>query len=287
MGKLGFIGMGIMGLPMAGHLMGGGHQLWVNSRTASRAKPLLDKGAVYCATPEEVARQAEILFVCVPDTPDVVKVVMDPKEGVLSGAREGLIVVDQSTISPKATVEMAAACAKRGVAYLDAPVTGGDIGAINATLTIFVGGEEAVFARVKPCFELMGKRIFHCGKNGMGQMTKLMNQILVALNNLAGCEALAFAKGVGLQAEAALEAVGGGAAGSWQLNNLGPKILAGNFAPGFMIDLMLKDLKLVLAAAKEAGLDLPATDLVTRLYGLAHDQGDGRLGTQALAKQVG
>jgi 3-hydroxyisobutyrate dehydrogenase len=132
----------------------------------------------------------------------------------------------------------------------------------------------------------MGKRIFHCGKNGMGQMTKLMNQILVALNDLAACEALTFAKRVGLKPEAALEAVGGGAAGSWQLNNLGPKMLAGNFAPGFMIDLMLKDLKLVLEAAKEAGLELQATELATRLFGQAHDLGDGRLGTQALVKRV-
>jgi 3-hydroxyisobutyrate dehydrogenase len=279
--RVAFIGMGIMGLPMAGHLLAAGHELTVNTRTKAKAEELLAKGAKWADSPREAAQGAEVVFVCVTDTPDVRDVLL-AGNGVIAAARDGLVVVDHSTISPAATREMAEALAKRGTTLLDAPVSGGDVGARNATLSIMVGGEEGAFRRVEPLLRHMGKTITRCGASGAGQLTKLVNQILVSVTNLAVSEAMAFARNNGLDAEKTIAAVSGGAAGSWQLANLGPRMLKGDFAPGFMIDLQQKDLRLVLEAAGQGKTPLLATSLVHQLFTSAQAAGLGRAGTQAL-----
>ncbi len=282
---LAFIGMGIMGLPMAEHLMSAGHHLTLHSRTKAKAQALLDRGAKWADSPAEAARGAEATFVCVPDTPDVEAVVLGDA-GVLSAAKAGALIVDHSTISPAATRRMAATCRARGVTLLDAPVSGGDVGARNATLSIMVGGDAAAFERVRPLLECMGKVIVHCGGPGTGQLTKLVNQVLVSVTNLAVCEAMTFAGKCGLNLEKTIAAVGGGAAGSWQLLNLGPRMVRHDYAPGFMIDLMQKDLRLVMQAAQEARVALPASSLVHQFFTAAQAAGDGRAGTQALHRVI-
>jgi 3-hydroxyisobutyrate dehydrogenase len=279
--RLAFIGMGIMGGPMAGHLLAAGHSLVVSTRTKPRAQELLSRGAKWADTPAEAAAQADVVFTCVPDTPDVETVIRGP-HGILESARPGLVVVDHSTISPAATRQMNAALNAKGAQLIDAPVSGGDVGARNATLSIMAGGDAAAFERVRPLLAHMGKTITYCGPSGAGQLTKLVNQILVTINNLAVCEALTFAQQNGLDPQKTIAAVSGGAAGSWQLANLGPRMVAGDFAPGFMIKLQLKDLRLALAAAKESGLDLAGLDLVHQLFDRAAHKGRGDDGTQAL-----
>lgn len=274
-----------MGLPMAGHLLAAGHRVTVTSRTKSRVEPLLAKGATWADSPAAAAKDASVVFTCVPDTPDVESVLLG-KGGVIESARAGLIVVDHSTISPSATREMAAKLVERGTTLLDAPVSGGDIGAKNATLSIMVGGDAAAFATAEPLLRHMGKTITHCGGIGTGQLTKLVNQILVSVTNLAVCEALTFAKKAGLDLPKTIQAVGGGAAGSWQLTNLGPRMITGDFAPGFMIKLQQKDLRLVAEATKELGLDLQALQRVTELFDRAGAEGRGNEGTQALFAMV-
>ena len=279
--RLAFIGLGIMGGPMAGHLLGSGHSVVVNTRTRSRAQELLARGAKWADTPAAAAAQADFVFICVPDTPDVESVVLRP-DGILGSARKGMIVIDHSTISPAAERKMNDALAAKGATLLDAPISGGDTGARNATLSIMAGGDEAAFNRAKPLFEVMGKTITFCGPSGSGQLTKLVNQILVSVTNLAVSEALAFARRNGLDEQKTLAAVSGGAAGSWQLSNLGPKMIAGDFRPGFMIKLQSKDLRLALQAAKDAGLDLAALKLVHQLFDQAIKEGRADEGTQAL-----
>ncbi len=270
-----------MGRPMAGHLLAGGHGLTVYSRTKAKADELLRQGAKWADTPADAAAVADVVFICVPDTPDVENVLF-AEEGVAHAARRGLIVVDHSTISPSATRGMARRLAENGAALLDAPVSGGDMGAKNASLSIMVGGDPTAFSSVLPLFRLMGKTITHCGPSGTGQLTKLVNQILVTINNMAACEALAFAQVNGLDLSKTLDALGGGAAASWQWNHLGPKMVAGDFSPGFMVDLQLKDLNLVIQAMRETNLDLPAARLVYALFVKAQQQGYGRDGTQRL-----
>jgi 3-hydroxyisobutyrate dehydrogenase len=279
--RIAFIGLGIMGAPMAGHLLDGGAQIIVNTRTRSRAQSLLDRGAKWADTPAQAALEADVVFTCVPDTPDVESVVLG-KDGIISSARPGLIVVDHSTISPTATKKMNEALAGKGAILLDAPVSGGDVGAQNATLSIMVGGNATAFDRVRPLLARMGKTITYCGPSGSGQLTKLVNQILVSVTNLAVCEALTFAQKSGLDPQKTLAAVSGGAAGSWQLSNLGPKMVAGDFRPGFMVKLQHKDLRLAISAARDAGLDLAALDLVYKLFDQGLGQGRGNEGTQAL-----
>ena len=279
--RLAFIGTGIMGAPMAGHLLAAGHKVRIHTRTKAKAQDLLRRGATWADSPADAAREADVVFVNVPDTPDVEAVVLGER-GIVSAARKGLVVVDHSTISPSATRRMNDALRSRGATLLDAPVSGGDVGARNATLSIMVGGDEAAFGRVRPLLEKLGKTITHCGPSGAGQLTKLVNQILVSVTNLAVCEALAFAKKSGLDLNKTIGALSGGAAGSWQLANLGPRMVAGDFAPGFMIDLQVKDLRLVMEAAREVGMDPGAAALVKRLFETGQAQGRGREGTQAL-----
>lgn len=266
---------------MAGHLLAAGHSVTVNTRSRSRADDLLKKGARWADSPAKAAAGADFVFICVPDTPDVESVILG-SNGILSTARAGTVVVDHSTISPAATRKMSSALAARGVTMLDAPVSGGDVGARNATLSIMVGGDEKGFERAKPLLAHMGKTITWCGPSGAGQLTKLVNQILVSVTNLAVSEALTFARANKLDENKTLAAVSGGAAGSWQLTNLGPRMVAGDFAPGFMIKLQNKDLRLAEEAAVEAGLNLSALQMVHKLFDRAMAGGRGDEGTQAL-----
>src|SRR5688500_16637815 len=281
MNTFAFIGLGIMGLPMAGHLLDAGAPLTVHTRTREKARALLDRGAKWANSPRDAAESCDVVLTCLPDTPDVERVVLG-EDGVLSGARRGHIVVDHSTISPAATRRMNDALGQRGATLLDAPVSGGDVGARNATLSIMVGGDVNMFRVVLPLLGHMGKTITYCGASGAGQLTKLVNQILVSVTNLAVSEALVFARNNGLDAEKTVAALSGGAAGSWQLANLGPRMLKGDFAPGFTIDLQQKDLRLVIEAAAKARTALPALALVHQLFTSAQAAGRGGEGTQAL-----
>jgi 3-hydroxyisobutyrate dehydrogenase len=280
---LGFIGLGIMGGPMAGHIVRAGYPLTVYNRTRSRTKELEAQGARVADSPSELASISEIVITMVSDSPDVEAVIAGPA-GVLSGIRAGSVVVDMSTASPEIERRLDRQLRERDCGLVDAPVSGGDVGARNATLAIMAGGERRSFDRVRPVLEKLGRSITHCGPVGSGQLTKLCNQILVSATLLGVGEALAFARKGGLDPAIMIEAVRDGAAGSWQLANLGPKILEGDFAPGFMIDLMQKDLGIVLDTAGASGAALPGTALVHQLFRSAQALGDGRRGTQALAR---
>jgi 3-hydroxyisobutyrate dehydrogenase len=280
---VGFIGLGIMGRPMAGHLLKGGHPLTVYNRTRSKTDELRAQGANVAASPAEVAARSEVVITMVSDTPDVEAVVAGP-QGVLEGIRKGSVVVDMSTISPQTERALDARLRDQGAALVDAPVSGGDVGARNATLAIMAGGDRQAFDRVLPVLRLLGKTITWCGPSGSGQIAKLCNQILISLTLLGVSEALVFARKNGLDPDVMIEAVSGGAAQSWQLTNLGPRIIKRDFAPGFMIDLVQKDLRLVMEACASAAVALPATGLVHQLFGSAQAAGAGREGTQGLAK---
>jgi 3-hydroxyisobutyrate dehydrogenase len=279
--QLAFIGLGVMGQPMAAHLRAAGHALKVHTRTKSKAKVLTSKGATWAATPAEAADGADVIFICVPDTPDVEKVILS-QDGVLKSIKKGAIVVDHSTISPSATRGFANQLAKKGAKLLDAPISGGDVGARNGTLSIMVGGDETAFHHVEPLLRHMGTTITYCGASGTGQLTKLVNQILVSITNMAVCEALTFGKRNGLDLEKTIAALAAGAAGSWQLANLGPRMIKHDFKPGFTIDLQQKDLKIVLQTAEESNTSLPAASLVHQLFTAAQAAGHGKDGTQAL-----
>lgn len=281
MSNLAFIGLGIMGSPMAGHLLAAGHNLRVHTRTRGKAGVLLDRGAHWCDTAADAAREADVIFICVNDTPDVQRVVAGDS-GITQTIRPNQIIIDHSTISPSATRQLSEQIAARGAFLLDAPVSGGDVGAKNATLTIMVGGDQGAFERAEPLLRTMGKTITYCGPSGSGQLTKLVNQILVGGTLLAVCEAIIFAKKSGLDLKTTLDAVTPGAAGSWQLQNLGPKILQGDMRPGFMIDMVQKDLRLILEAAEQNSTSIPCTALVHQLFTAAQAAGHGREGTQAL-----
>ncbi len=283
--RVGFVGLGIMGRPMAGHLLKAGHPLTVFNRTRVRAEELRRLGAAVAGSPAEAAAAASITITMVADSPDVEEVVAGP-QGILEGVRPGSVVVDMSTISPEVERRLDARLRERGASLVDAPVSGGDVGARNATLAIMAGGERAAFERVLPVLKTMGRTVTHCGPVGSGQVAKLCNQILISVTLLGVSEALLFARRNGIDPSVMIDAVRDGAAGSWQLQNLGPKILARDFDPGFMIDLVQKDLRLVLEAAGRTASPLPATALVHQLFRAAQARGEGRLGTQALARVI-
>jgi len=283
--KIGFIGLGIMGMPMARNLLKAGFDVGVYNRTTSRAETLAGEGACRFNSPRELAAVYPVIITIVSDTPDVEAVILG-ENGVIEGIKPGSVVIDMSTISPQATREMARRLKDKGAAMLDAPVSGGDIGAQNGTLSIMVGGEECDFERCRPVFEAMGKNIVHVGPNGMGQTVKLMNQILVVGNLNATVEALIFAQKSGANLEKAINAVKGGAAGSWQLANLGPRITKRDFDPGFMVDLVQKDLRLVIEAAAALQLPLPTTSYINQLFYALQATGEGASGTQVLAKAL-
>lgn len=281
----GFIGLGIMGQGMSRNLLKAGFPLTVWNRTRSKMDPLVAEGARAAASPADLAASADVIVTCVSDTPDVRSVLLG-SEGVVHGARPGTLVVDMSTISPHATRSMAEELGGKGMALLDAPVSGGSEGAARGTLSIMVGGGEADFQRALPLLRAMGKTITHVGGHGAGQTVKLVNQILVVGNALALSEALVFAQAGGLDLQKTLDAVAGGAAGSWMLSNRGPQMVARDWRPGFTIDLQQKDLRLVMAAADEMGVPAIVTSLVFNLYRTLQAAGMGSEGNHALIKAL-
>ncbi|MBI4445025.1 MAG: NAD(P)-dependent oxidoreductase [Acidobacteria bacterium] len=283
--KIGFIGLGIMGAPMAGRLLAAGYPLTVYNRTRAKAEPLYSRGAKIARAPRELAEHSDVVITMVSDSPDVEEVILGP-EGVIHGISPDSLVVDMSTISPRMERYIESRLRGKGAFLLDAPVSGGDVGAKNATLAIMVGGDPAAFERGLPIFRVLGKSITYCGKSGSGQLTKLCNQILVVATLLGVCESIAFAKKNGLDALSIISAVKEGAAASWQLSNLGPRIIAGDNAPGFTIDLVQKDLRIVLETAREVQASLPGVALVHQLFSSAQAHGEGFMGTQALARTL-
>ena len=282
--ELGFIGLGIMGTPMAGHLRAAGHELYVHTRSSVPAV-LAEAGAVACANATEVAQKADIVFLMVPDTPDVEKVLFG-EGGVAAGLSKGKVVVDMSSISPIETKAFALRINELGCDYLDAPVSGGEVGAKAASLTIMVGGEPAVFEKVKPLFELMGKNITLVGGNGDGQTTKVANQIIVALNIAAVGEALLFASKAGADPAKVRQALMGGFAASRILEVHGERMVKRTFNPGFRIGLHQKDLNLALQGAKAIGVALPQTAGAAQLMQVAAAQGWDQLDHSALVKAL-
>jgi 3-hydroxyisobutyrate dehydrogenase len=283
--RIGFIGLGIMGRGMVGNLLRAGFELAVWNRTAGRADEFVAAGAVAAASPAEVAARSDIIITCVSDTPDVLAVTLGAG-GLIHGARPGSLVIDMSTISPQAAREMAEALAARGVASLDAPISGGSEGAAKGTLSIMVGGEAADVERAMPAFQAMGKAITHVGGHGAGQTVKLVNQILVVGNMLAVAEALVFAQASGVDLEKTLAAVTPGAAGSWMLANRGPQVIRRDWRPGFTIDLQQKDLRLVLEAADQVGAPVQATATIFQMYRTLQAAGLGAEGNHALVKAI-
>jgi 3-hydroxyisobutyrate dehydrogenase len=282
--KLGAIGLGIMGEPMAGNLLDAGHDLIVWNRSPRKMNTLVDKGASAASSPADVVRQRpEVVLINVTDTPDV-EAVLFGEDGLAAAAQPGLIVVDHSTISPVATQRFAKRLADdHGVTLIDAPVSGGDVGAQQGTLSIMVGGPDEAVAKVRPLFDVVGRQAIHLGPAGMGQACKACNQVAVAGALLGAVEALSLAHQLGLDADPMIDVVGGGAGGSWQLTNLGPKVAAGDHAPGFMVDYLRKDLNIVADTAQQHGLELPLLALARQLFEATSEAGDGSAGTQAVA----
>jgi 3-hydroxyisobutyrate dehydrogenase len=282
---VGFIGLGIMGRGMARNLLKAGFDLTVWNRTASRMDELVGEGAKAASSPADLASKCDIIITCVSDTPDVEAVILG-ENGVIHALKPDTLVIDMSTISPQVTRQIAAKLREKGAHMLDAPISGGSEGAAKGTLSIMVGGDAAQYERALPVFQAMGKTITHIGENGAGQTVKLVNQILVVVNALAMSEALLFAQAGGVDLQKTLQAVAGGAGGSWMLSNRGPQILARDWRPGFTIDLQQKDLRLVLEAADQMGVPTLATSLISNLYRTLQHEGLGSEGNHALVKAL-
>ncbi len=283
--KIAWIGTGVMGQLMAGHLLSAGHTLSVYSRTREKAQPLFARGAGWADSPDKAVEKAEVICSMVGYPSDVEDVYLGPN-GILRGARTVALCIDFTTSSPSLAIKIFEAARKKDIAALDAPVSGGDIGARDARLSIMVGGEPDAFERAKPIFQNLGKKIVHQGKAGMGQHAKMVNQIMIAGTMLGMCEGLLYARKAGLNPETVLQSVGGGAAASWSLANLYPRILKDDFKPGFYVEHFVKDLQIALSEARRMKLDLPALALAEQLYSRLKTGGGARLGTQALIKQL-
>src|SRR6266446_5747044 len=279
--RVGVIGLGIMGAPMARNLLRAGHPLTVHTRTRARVAGLLADGAAWADSPAALAAAVDAVVTMLPDTPAVEAVMAGP-DGVLAGARAELLAIDMSTIDPAVARALAERAAETGVALLDAPVSGGEQGAIAGTLSIMVGGAAAAFDRAGPLFAALGKRVTYMGGPGQGQMTKLVNQVVGAGTLAAVAEGVLLAAGAGLDPAAVVEAVGGGAAASWMLAEQAPRMQRRDFAPGFMVRLQQKDLRLALASAERLGVPLPLTAVVQLLFTAVEVRGGGELGTQAI-----
>jgi 3-hydroxyisobutyrate dehydrogenase len=283
--RVGFVGLGIMGLPMARNALKAGFAVTVTNRTLAKADALKADGATAVKTPREVAERSDLVVTMVTNAPEVEAVTFGP-DGIADGAHPGLLVVDMSSISPIASRAFAERAKEKGFTTLDAPVSGGEIGAIEARLSIMVGGDAADVERARPLFEALGKTIVHIGGPGAGQACKLANQIAVAINNVGVSEALVFAAAMGIDLERTRRVIAGGAGSSWAMENYAPKMLAGDFKPGFLVDHQQKDLRNVLDAAYAAHLSLPGTSLVHALYSALQAGGDGRAGNHAILKVI-
>ena len=279
--RLGWIGLGVMGRSMCGHLLDAGYRMTVHTRTAGTAEAALAKGAVWAVTPRAVAEQSDVIFTMLGYPSDVREVVLGP-EGALSGCRPGAVLVDMTTSEPQLAVEITEAAGEAGAHSVDAPVSGGDVGAREARLSIMIGGDSAVVQALDPCLQVLGRTIVHQGEAGSGQHAKMVNQILIATNMIGVCEALLYGHRAGLALETVLESVASGAAGSWSLQNLAPRMLACDFDPGFFVEHFIKDMEIALGEAARMKLALPGLALAKSLYVALSAQGHARDGTQAL-----
>lgn len=279
--RLGWIGTGVMGTSMCGHLMARGFAMTIFNRTKAKAQPLVDKGARWADSPKAMAENADVVFSIVGYPNDVRQVILGDA-GALAGSRSGTVLVDMTTSDPSLAVEIAKQAKAKGVHSIDAPVSGGDVGAREARLSIMIGGDKEIVAALQPCFEAMGKTIIHQGGPGAGQHTKLTNQILIATNMIGVCEALLYAYKAGLDLNTVMQSVSPGAAGSWSLSNLGPRVINNNFDPGFFVEHFIKDMGLALAESKRMGLSMPGLALANQMYLALQAQGHGRAGTHAL-----
>ena len=281
---VGFIGIGVMGKSMALNLLKGGYTLQVYSRTKEKAQELIDKGCVWQSTPAAIAAAADILVTMIGTPKDVEEVYLG-ENGVLAKARQGTIVIDMTTSSPQLAEQIYHQANDLGVSALDAPVSGGDIGARQATLSIMVGGDRAAFEKARPLFEVMGKNIVYQGPAGSGQHCKMANQIAVASTMMGVCEALRYAEKAGLSPKTVLESIEAGAAGSWALSNLAPRMIKGDFAPGFYVKHFIKDMNIALDSCTNIGLQARGLELVKELYDQLAADGGEDLGTHALYRQ--
>ena len=279
--RIGWIGTGVMGASMCGHLMAKGFSATVFNRSKEKAAGLLAQGAAWGETPKAVAQASDVVFSIVGFPADVRSVTLG-EYGTLAGAKAGSMLVDMTTSEPSLAVEIYEQAQRRGVHSVDAPVSGGDVGAREARLSIMIGGEAAAVEALQPCWQAMGKTIVHQGPAGAGQHTKMVNQVLIASNMIGVCEALMYGYKAGLDLNTVMQSVGPGAAGSWSLNNLGPRIIANNFDPGFFVDHFIKDMGIALDESKRMGLAMPGLALAHQLYVALKSQGHGRDGTHAL-----
>lgn len=283
MSKIGWIGTGVMGQSMCMHLLNAGHKVHLYNRTRAKATPLIEQGAVWCDTPAKVAEEGEIIFTIVGFPKDVQSTILSTN-GIIEGAKPGTVVVDMTTSSPGLALEIHKALKARDIEALDAPVSGGDLGAREATLAIMVGGDKSVYDKILPLFEIMGKNIALMGGPGAGQHTKMSNQILIAGTMIGTVESLVYAYKSGLDLESVIRVIGSGAAGSWSINNLGPRIARKDFDPGFYIKHFIKDMGIALDEAKQMNLALPGLALANQFYVAAAAMGHEELGTQGLYK---
>lgn len=281
--RVAFLGMGLMGTRMSCNLLKAGFAVHAYNRTASKTRGVVEAGAKAFATPAEACQGVNVVISCVTDSPDVEQILFG-EHGAVLGANPGSLFIDMSTISPKVSIDIGQRLESKGLRYIEAPVTGGTIGAQNGTLSILVGGSSQDFLSARSIFEAMGKNITHCGPWGAGQGVKLCNQIMGALNLLGVCEAMSLARGLQIDPKILVEALSGGAATSWALQNLGPKICAADWSPGFMVDTQQKDMRLVAQAAENTKVSLPGAALVTQLWRSSQVYGDGSEGIHALAK---
>ncbi len=279
--RIGWIGTGVMGNSMCGHLMQAGFAATIYSRTKEKSKALLDQGAAWAGTPQEVAEKSDVIFAIVGFPRDVREVFLG-EQGALAGAKAGSVLVDMTTSEPSLAVEIYSTAKAKGVHAVDAPVSGGDVGAKNAALSIMIGGDKEVIDALNPCWNAMGKTIIHQGPAGAGQHTKMVNQLLISTTMIGLCEALLYGYKAGLDLETVFKSVSTGAAGSKSLDNLGPRILANNFDPGFYVEHFIKDMGIALSEAKRMGLSLPGLALSEQLYLSVQAKGWGRSGTHAL-----
>ncbi|EAD5970737.1 NAD(P)-dependent oxidoreductase [Listeria monocytogenes] len=283
MEKIGFVGTGVMGSSMAGHLLEAGYEVLVYTRTKTKAEDLLDKGALWVETPGELANKVDILISMVGYPKDVEELYLG-ENGFLENLAVGTVAVDMTTSSPALAKKMAEFGREKGIGVLDAPVSGGDIGAKNGTLSIMVGGSEDVFLKVKPIFDILGSSVILQGDAGAGQHTKMVNQIAIASNMIGVTEAIIYAEAAGLNPSRVLDSISGGAAGSWSLANLIPRVLKDDFSPGFFIKHFIKDMGIAISEAKQMGLELPGLTLAEKMYQTLAEQGLSEEGTQALIK---
>ncbi|EAD2984997.1 NAD(P)-dependent oxidoreductase [Listeria monocytogenes] len=283
MEKIGFVGIGVMGSSMAGHLLEAGYEVLVYTRTKTKAEDLLDKGALWVETPGELANKVDILISMVGYPKDVEELYLG-ENGFLENLAVGTVAIDMTTSSPALAKKMAKFGREKGIGVLDAPVSGGDIGAKNGTLSIMVGGSEDVFLKVKPIFDILGSSVILQGDAGAGQHTKMVNQIAIASNMIGVTEAIIYAEAAGLNPSRVLDSISGGAAGSWSLANLIPRVLKDDFSPGFFIKHFIKDMGIAISEAKQMGLELPGLTLAEKMYQTLAEQGLSEEGTQALIK---